>query len=252
MYALCYFHNDTAPPYDSGLRFTFSKIYNLKYHTGDSPDRDNTPIFLSTNRLAQNMIQQLQYQGSSDLDAKYISIVKDSHVTGTTASGIDGTGNPCVQMGGASFSSTSSGPVQLKKKRVCTTHDATRRPVSTMGRATIAPYFVELGSVVHNWEECKAACQVDHGCAQVVYNKVDRKCYPSSVQSTTENPLDYDNSPYGQGKWISADCNETATAYSDTAFIPQYNCTGANCDPSYYSFGGWEGDICAVLLRVRF
>jgi hypothetical protein len=245
IYALCYFHNTNSgsSSYDSGLRFTISKIHNVKYHTGDSPDRDNTAIFLSTNRLSQTLVQQLQYQGSSDVLSKWISIVPDSAVTGTTSGGTGGTGNPCVQHGGVGQSSTSSGPVQLGQKRTCDTYDEFRARtfMVAMGRPTVAPYFVASnGSVVQDWAECKAACQVDAGCGQVAYNKVDRMCYPTPKAYDGFNwSNDYLDQPDGRGKWISAACQTAASA--DTALIPQFNtstCTSYPCAPSYLSPGG--------------
>lgn len=271
IFALCYLDSNIA--HDSGIRFTVSKIKNLKFHTTDSPDRDNTPQFLSTNRLPQWMTRQLQYQGSADLLGKYISIVEDSLGASPTSGGYAGTGNPCASssVAAAGVSTLTSGPLQLKSRRSCSRFNEHKTKIASP-MTVAAPYAStsDANVNVNTWELCLAGCENDVSCAAAVWDKVNMTCQhaalgglqASHVTGTgfAEHTGAYDTQ-WGRGKFISAICDSTPA--QDTAVIPQHDSNGTavflsagatqgnNYAVCYSEFGGGSSDIW-LDTHIRF
>jgi hypothetical protein len=89
-FAVCYSTDDTTW-YDSGIRFTRSPIYSMRYSSGFANwHRDQTSVALATNRIPQATAIQLVYvdpAGGNELaNDAYVSLV-DAALSG---------GNPCV------------------------------------------------------------------------------------------------------------------------------------------------------------
>jgi hypothetical protein len=86
LFAVCYSYDGASTWFDSGVRFTRSKIYSMRYESGVPGSlypnyyRDQTSVFLPTNRIPQSEALKLQYidknQADDELtDNKWVAMV---------------------------------------------------------------------------------------------------------------------------------------------------------------------------------
>jgi len=117
-FAVCYAESggtDSDIWYDSGIRVTVPKVYNVKSPSGYLLSRAHTSAPLATNRVAKASGQQLTYTGDLATD-KYISLVDSTK----------NNNNPCVNAAEAAHAAADmySGPLQAASGIKQVTFDA--------------------------------------------------------------------------------------------------------------------------------